>query len=169
MLCMPHPDSKPLTVFCAAPEDTERLAAQLAGVCPEGAVLNLRGELGAGKSAFARAFLRRLGVAGPIKSPTYTLIESYPLANGSAVHMDLYRIADPHELDYLALDGLMIDTKALLVEWPDIGFSWLPAADLCIDFATEEQGRLLRFSALTARAVGWLANAGLEPELNPEP
>ncbi len=99
----------------------ESLAARLAAVSPESGLLSLRGELGAGKSTFARAFLRSLGVTGTIRSPTYTLIEPYdvvaPLDGPERVlHLDLYRLADPEELDYLGLRD-EADHALFLVEW----------------------------------------------------
>ncbi len=157
MLCMQTLDSTAITVFCQTEHDTEQLAQRMAGYCPEAAVLYLRGDLGTGKSAFARAFLQALGVAGPIKSPTYTLLECYPMDNSQlAVHMDLYRISDVDELEYLALDELMPDLRVLLVEWPDIGFSRLPAADVCIDISHKADGRQVLLSAKSTRASAWL-------------
>ncbi|HEN47416.1 MAG TPA: tRNA (adenosine(37)-N6)-threonylcarbamoyltransferase complex ATPase subunit type 1 TsaE, partial [Mizugakiibacter sp.] len=80
------------TVFLAGPEATTRLAERLAAVL-HGGVIYLQGELGAGKTSFARALLQTLGVTGRIKSPTYSLLESYRLPQGTAWHLDLYRIA----------------------------------------------------------------------------
>jgi tRNA threonylcarbamoyladenosine biosynthesis protein TsaE len=157
MLCMQTSDSSAIGVFCRTQHDTEQLAQRMAACCPEAAVLYLRGELGAGKSAFARAFLQALGVAGPIKSPTYTLLECYSLANNQlAVHMDLYRISDPDELEYLALDDMLPDSRVLLVEWPDVGFSRLPAADVRIDISQKADGRQLQLTPVSVRAGAWL-------------
>lgn len=99
----------------------ESLAATLAAVAPAAGLLSLRGELGAGKSTFARAFLRSLGVTGTIRSPTYTLVEPYdvtPSAGGPirVLHLDLYRLADPEELDYLGVRD-EADHALFLVEW----------------------------------------------------
>ena len=86
-------------------EATAALAAALAATAPPGAVVHLEGDLGAGKSTLARAWLRALGVTGPVRSPTYTLVERYPLATGGeALHLDLYRIGDAGELEFLGLD-----------------------------------------------------------------
>src|SRR4051794_24486842 len=91
----------------ASGEETEKLGADLLGAAPApGApcrIVTLSGELGAGKSTFARGVLRALGVTGPIKSPSYTLLETYPLASVTVVHLDLYRLKDPSELEYLGL------------------------------------------------------------------
>ncbi|MFN2381561.1 MAG: tRNA (adenosine(37)-N6)-threonylcarbamoyltransferase complex ATPase subunit type 1 TsaE [Guyparkeria sp.] len=99
----------------------ESLAADLAAVSPASGLLSLRGELGAGKSTFARAFLRSLGVTGTIRSPTYTLVEPYdvtcrPAGPDRILHLDLYRLADPEELDYLGVRD-EADHALFLVEW----------------------------------------------------
>ena len=158
---MTPPDSAAIHLYSTSPETTAAFAARLAGHCPDAAVVYLEGELGAGKSVFARAFLQALGVGGPIKSPTYTLIETYVLADGrDAVHMDLYRIADPDELDYLALDGVLERLQVMLVEWPQCGAGRLPPADLVIALASEDNGRLLRMHAGSARGEAWLRAFG---------
>lgn len=154
---MTLPDSDSLLLHSATPETTAAVAEQMAANCPEAAVVYLEGDLGAGKSVFARAFLQALGVRGPIKSPTYTLIETYALDDGSdAVHMDLYRIADPDELDYLALDGVLERLRVMLVEWPCRGTGRLPAADVIVAIALDDTGRVLRMRAGSARGGRWL-------------
>ena len=83
-------------------DSTDALGAALARTRPANAVVHLHGDLGAGKSTLARALLRALGVQGAIRSPTYTLVERYPLSDGGeAWHLDLYRIADAGELEFL--------------------------------------------------------------------
>lgn len=135
---------------------TDALAAAFAASRPATAVIHLHGDLGAGKSSFARAFLRALGVAGTIRSPTYTLVERYPLADGrEALHLDLYRIGDPGELEFL---GIEPEHVALwLVEWPDRGGDALPPADLRIALQIEGEGRSFSAEALNAEAQAWLA------------
>jgi tRNA threonylcarbamoyladenosine biosynthesis protein TsaE len=137
-------------------EATEALGRALAMTQVLPAVVHLHGELGAGKSTLARAWLRALGVTGAIRSPTYTLVERYLLpAGGEALHLDLYRIAGAGELEFLALDDA---AGALwLVEWPERGGDALPPADLRVDLEVAGTGRSLRVSARTQTGHDWLA------------
>jgi tRNA threonylcarbamoyladenosine biosynthesis protein TsaE len=143
-------------MWLADAEATDALGAALAWTRPTPAVVHLHGELGAGKSTLARALLRALGVAGPIRSPTYTLVERYPLRDGGeAWHLDLYRIADAGELEYLGLDT---DEVVLwLVEWPEHGSAALPPPDLVVALAVEGDGRRASLSAGTPVGEAWLA------------
>ena len=115
-------------------------------------IIWLQGDLGAGKTAFARALIHSLGYEGRVKSPTYGLMELYQLASLQVVHMDLYRINDPGELEFLGLMDLLDEKTILLIEWPDKGGSWLPEADLIFTFSYATQGRDLHWRALTPRA-----------------
>jgi tRNA threonylcarbamoyladenosine biosynthesis protein TsaE len=148
------------------PDATEALGHALAATQVMPAVVYLHGDLGAGKSTLARAWLRALGVTGTIRSPTYTLVERYPLPDGGeALHLDLYRIAAAGELEFLALDDA---AGALwLVEWPERGGDGLPAADLQIDLAVAGSGRDARLSGLTPAGTAWLSRisyyTGLQP------
>lgn len=130
---------------------TAALARRMAGLLDEGLVLYLHGPLGAGKTSFARALLTTLGVGERVKSPTYSLMEGYTARDRPAWHLDLYRIADPGELEWLGLDALTDPEALVLVEWPERGAGALPAADLelCLDYAGE--GRQARLRAFTAR------------------
>ncbi len=137
-------------------EATAALAVALAATAPSPAVVHLQGDLGAGKSTLARAWLRALGVQGAIRSPTYTLVERYPLAGGGeALHLDLYRIGDGAELEFLGLDDA--DAALWLVEWPERGGDALPAPDLRVALAIEGVGRRARLIASSAAGEAWLA------------
>lgn len=130
--------------------------------------VHLHGDLGAGKSTLARALLRALGVRGAIRSPTYTLVERYPLPGprdggsadgGEAWHLDLYRIGDAGELEFLGLDGG--EATLWLIEWPERGRGWLPPADLRVDLAVEGAGRSIRLQAASPAARQWLAGVAV--------
>lgn len=137
------------------PAATDALGEALARSRPPSAVVLLHGDLGAGKSSLARAMLRALGVQGAIRSPTYTLVERYPLAEGGeAWHMDLYRIADPGELEFLGLDGG--EAVLWLVEWPQRGAGALPPADLEVWLDHAGTGRTARLEARSAAGTQWL-------------
>lgn len=144
-----------VTLALADAAATEALAARLAAHLPTRAVVYLHGDLGAGKSTFARAMLRALGVAGTIRSPTYTLVEPYALpGGGQALHLDLYRIGDPGELEFLGLDE---ESACLwLVEWPERGAGALPAPDLRVQLAVAGEGRRARIESGSPAGQGWI-------------
>lgn len=130
---------------------THALAARMADALDGGLTVYLDGDLGAGKTSFTRALLRTLGVGERIKSPTYSLVESYPLPRGRAWHLDLYRIADPGELEWLGLDALAEPDALVLVEWPQHGAGALPAPDLIVHLAHAGEGRRADFEPVTRR------------------
>jgi tRNA threonylcarbamoyladenosine biosynthesis protein TsaE len=124
----------------------------LLGALPEdlaGWTLLLSGELGAGKSTFARAFIRGAGHQGAVPSPTYTLVEPYNLPRGNIYHVDLYRVADEEELRYLGWNEL--DDGCRIVEWPDRAPGLGDQADLALVFAYAGQGRDVEVTPLTER------------------
>ncbi|WP_305805421.1 tRNA (adenosine(37)-N6)-threonylcarbamoyltransferase complex ATPase subunit type 1 TsaE [Stenotrophomonas sp. YIM B06876] len=133
---------------------TDQLGQALAATRPALAVVHLQGDLGAGKSTLARALLRALGVQGAIRSPTYTLVERYPVAGGEAWHLDLYRIGDAGELDFLGLDDAA--ATLWLVEWPERGRGGLPPTDLSVALAMEGTGRRARLAAASEAGRQWL-------------
>lgn len=132
------------------------LAASLAPALREGGVIHLRGDLGAGKTTFARALLRALGVGQRVKSPTYSLIESYQVGERALHHMDLYRIADPGELEWLGLPDLADPAALLLIEWPERGGAALPPPDLIVQLAHAGARRDFSLIAATARGARWV-------------
>lgn len=135
-------------------ESTDLLGQALAQTRPAQAVVHLQGDLGAGKSTLARALLRALGVQGPIRSPTYTLIERYPLDTGEAWHLDLYRIGNAGELDFLGLDDASADLW--LIEWPERGAGGLPPLDLVVALDIDGHGRRARLQAHSPTGEAWL-------------
>lgn len=136
---------------------TAVLAERLAGALDDGMVLYLHGPLGAGKTSLARALLTALGVGERVKSPTYSLIEGYAARDRPAWHLDLYRIADPGELEWLGLDALADPDALVLVEWPERGTGALPAADVEVRLDYAGQGRQASLHAFTARGGRLLA------------
>ena len=148
-----------MQIELADSDATEALGRALAATRPQPASAHLHGDLGAGKSTLARALLRELGVDGPIRSPTYTLVERYPVPGGEAWHLDLYRIGDPGELEFLGLDE---DAARLwLVEWPERGAGALPAPDLQVQLAVAGEGRLARIASGSPAGQGWIDAAHL--------
>ncbi len=107
------------------------------------ALVLLRGDLGAGKTTQVRGILRGLGHTGSVKSPTYTLLEPYELAQQTVYHFDFYRIADSQELEFIGFDELMDADAIKLVEWPEHAASKLPTPDLEILLKVEGRGRRL--------------------------
>lgn len=147
---------------------TEALARQLAAALPErtgGLTLLLQGDLGAGKSTFARALIRSLGHSGAVPSPTYTLVEPYDLPGGMVYHVDLYRVASEEELRYLGWTEL--DEGFRIVEWPDRAPGIAAQADIRLELAYRDSGRLAAIDGLSAdgaRIVARLeASAATEP------
>ena len=154
----------PIDIFLPDADATASLARALAQTQPARAVVHLHGELGAGKSTLGRAWLRALGVSGAIRSPTYTLVERYPLRDGGeALHLDLYRIGNAAELEFLGLDDA--DARLWLVEWPERGLTALPAADLRVELTVEGDGRRCRLVAASPEGKDWLAAPDLESRL----
>lgn len=134
----------------------EQIGGALAQVCTGEGLIFLKGDLGAGKTTFARGFLRGMGHVGSVKSPTYTLIESYEVNGNHCYHLDLYRLGDPDELEFLGIRDLLEEGTALLVEWPEQGGDALPVADLLVTIRYQSEGRELSIEAKSARGVHWL-------------
>lgn len=140
--------------------DTEELGAQLARCVQAqggGGYIELAGELGAGKTCLSRGLLKALGHTGRVKSPTYTVIECYSLVP-PVLHMDLYRLADPLELEQLGLDEYPLTEHLWMVEWPERGEGWLPVPDLRVKLAYAGAGRRALLQASSPRGVSWLAS-----------
>lgn len=123
------------------------LARALQAASPAAAVLYLNGELGAGKTTLTRALLTGLGHAGRVPSPTYTLVEPYAVPGYRVLHVDLYRVADPAEVDYLGLKDDLGPGSLLIVEWPHRADGHLPAADLELLLTLAGEGRGVRVEA----------------------
>lgn len=150
----------PMRTHARTAEDTEDLGRRLARARPAAdalAVLYLTGELGAGKTTFARGFLRALGMADAVPSPTYTLLELYPAGALTVVHVDLFRVRDAAELESLGLREWARPGHIWLIEWPERGGTRLPPADLTLAFAAGAAGHTIEVGARSALGEGWLA------------
>ncbi len=128
-----------------------RYGESLAVASEPGAIIFLKGELGAGKTTLARGFLRGLGFEGRVKSPTYALVESYELKSGSVFHFDLYRIQSPRELDDMGIQDYFLSSSILLIEWPERGEGFLPSPDVICELAIFDNSRDVKSVAHSLR------------------
>ena len=154
------------SVHCGSLPDeaaTLALGGALARALQAGVVIFLQGDLGAGKTTFSRGLLAGLGHAGRVKSPTYTLVESYPLASLTVHHFDLYRFADPEEWDDAGFRDYFGQDTVCLVEWPDKAGDLLPVADLTLELEVSGQGRTYRLTASTETGQSCLTRLSTPP------
>lgn len=132
---------------------TEKLANELANSLVPGLAIYLHGNLGAGKTTLVRAMLQALGYTSAIKSPTYTLVESYTVNNLDIYHFDLYRLADPSELEFIGIRDYASSNGICLFEWPLKGGGNIPLADLEITLDFAEPGRKINLVANTIKGL----------------
>ncbi len=128
---------------------TLAFAARFYQALPQGALVFLKGDLGAGKTAFVRGCLRAGGHLGTVKSPTFTLVEEYRLGGRPVYHFDLYRLADPEELEWVGIRDYLRADALCFIEWPERGEGMLPSPDLELSFAIEGAGRSLSLSSFS--------------------
>jgi len=150
--------------FLADESEQVALAQKVASHLDCSFLMLLKGDLGAGKTTFARAFIQASGFDGVVKSPTYTLVEPYPIShNRMCYHFDLYRIADPEELEYTGARDYFNDTDVCLVEWPEKAEGYLPVADWICEFSYLPKGRDLLIKALTEKGKKLMLQVFPEP------
>ena len=142
---------------------TERLGATLARTvpwsAPQALSVHLHGELGAGKTTLVRGLLRELGVTGTVRSPSYTLLESYDCNGRAVLHVDLYRLAGSGDVASLGLRDEALPGVLLLVEWPERATDSLPGADLHVRLSIEGESRSAQVESASTVGRAWLAAA----------
>jgi tRNA threonylcarbamoyladenosine biosynthesis protein TsaE len=126
----------------------------------DGGLIFLEGDLGAGKTTFTRGLMRGFEYLGPVKSPTYTLVETYDVTTTqkkplTVCHFDLYRVADPEELEFMGIRDYLEGAHLCLMEWADKGSGFLPNADLVLSIIDITDGRQLTWQAATEKGLAW--------------
>jgi tRNA threonylcarbamoyladenosine biosynthesis protein TsaE len=133
------------------PNAMEKVGRRLYLASPDGLILYLSGELGAGKTTLVRGFLRAMNFVGTVKSPTYTLVEPYEIAEKKVYHFDFYRLNSPEELEYMGIRDYFHGGAYCLVEWPQKAYPLLPTADLHLGIKMKDNERLLTVDSLSDR------------------
>jgi tRNA threonylcarbamoyladenosine biosynthesis protein TsaE len=146
-----------LRTFLPDAEATAHAGARLVAGIAAGMLVTLSGELGAGKTTLVRGMLRALGWTGPVKSPTFTLLEHYIVSSLYFYHFDLYRFNDPEEWDRAGFSEYLRPDTFCVVEWPERACGWLPAGDVRMRFEHTAGGRMLTLDATSVAGSACLA------------
>lgn len=150
-----------MSIFLADEHATVALGQSLAKLCPPGINIYLYGDLGAGKTTLVRGMIQSFLPGTKVKSPTYTLVEGYDLTESvnnpndinHIYHFDLYRLADPEELEYLGGRDYFSGNAVCLVEWPQRGEGWLAEPDLEIKLKYQPDGRTVEVISHTNKGA----------------
>lgn len=137
--------------------DSEQFAARLAACLTSPLVLTFSGDIGAGKTTLVRAMLRALGVMSAIKSPTFSLVESYQTSRLQIHHFDLYRVNEESELDYLGFRDFFSDDAVCCIEWPERVGSCQGLADVAFSLGLKNAGREMQVHALSVKGISMLS------------
>ncbi|MGP1945921.1 MAG: tRNA (adenosine(37)-N6)-threonylcarbamoyltransferase complex ATPase subunit type 1 TsaE [Arsenophonus sp. ER-QC15-MAG3] len=132
-------------ILLANEKETISLGYRLGLHCKQRFILYLYGDFGTGKTTFSRGFLQSLGYQGYVKSPTYTLVESYLLNYNTVYHFDLHRLTDPKELEFIGVRDYFNYDDICLVEYPNNGEGILPCADLELYLSYDNNWRQAQF------------------------
>lgn len=158
--------------FLSDEDATVAFGAALANIVKnqikQGIIVFLNGDLGAGKTTMTRGFVRGMGHNGAVKSPTYTLVEPYELPPWNIYHFDLYRLADPEELEFMGIRDYFSENSCSFIEWPEKGGSLLAKADLTINLAYKNEQREVSIhaeSVLGEKVIAALAESYLGTEI----
>jgi tRNA threonylcarbamoyladenosine biosynthesis protein TsaE len=135
---------QPIIVQLPDPASTDEIGRKIASCLRPGHVVTLSGELGAGKTTLARGILRALGVQGPIKSPSYALLEVYAVSNLYFYHFDFYRFDDPNEWEEAGFRDYFRSDSICLIEWPEKAAAFVPLPQLRLALEIPNTGRVLR-------------------------
>lgn len=149
-----------VTINLANESETLALGAKLAQLCPTPCIIYLQGELGAGKTTLVRGFLQSLGYRQTIKSPTYTLVESYEINDQTIFHFDLYRLRSSEEINDIAIRDYLKIPAIMLIEWPEKGSGYLPGPDLILHLQAQGLGRQLQITTNSATGKKLLQQLG---------
>lgn len=151
-----------VTLYLEGEDAMAAFGARLGQLTAGEGTLFLNGDLGMGKTTLSRGMIRGLGHQGPVKSPTFTLVEPYEIGPVRVFHFDLYRLADPEELEFMGIRDYFEGAALCLVEWPEKGHGFLPKPDMVINISAQTPGRSLQLAPCSAAGEAWAAELATE-------
>ena len=146
----------------ASEEQLEQFGGCLSPLLGPQILLTVTGELGAGKTTLVRGLLRGAGFTGPVKSPTFSLVEPYEFGSANLYHFDLYRLKDPEELEYIGMRDYLSAPALCIVEWPEKAGDFLPTSDIHIMINRTGQGREVIIQAQTERGQAMIRDHSIQ-------